>query len=73
MRMFLLLHHDHHHTYAVLAPPPPPHKQIAFDKSAGTKKKFFGGYVEVKETKDFVDKDAYNFGNRFKEAFGLRK
>jgi hypothetical protein len=46
--------------------------QIQFDKSAGTKKGFFGGYIEVKEAKDYVDYDATPM-NRFKQAFGLKK
>lgn len=46
--------------------------QIALDKARGTKKNFFGGYVEVKETEMKVDYDATPM-NRIKEAFGLKK
>jgi hypothetical protein len=45
--------------------------QLAFDKSAGTKSGFFGGYVEVKETQEYVDADATPM-KRFKQAFGLK-
>lgn len=40
-------------------------------QSAGTKKNFFGGNIEVKETKMYVDTSATPM-NRFKEAFGLK-
>lgn len=46
--------------------------QIALDKARGTKKNFFGGYVEVKETEMKVDYDATPM-NRIKEAFGFKK
>lgn len=46
--------------------------QLALDKARGTKKNFFGGYVEVKETEMKVDYNATPM-NRIKEAFGLKK
>lgn len=46
--------------------------QIALDKARGTGKNFFGGYVEVKETKMVVDESATPM-NRLKEAFGLKR
>eukprot|EP00611_Tribonema_gayanum_P010750 TRINITY_DN2083_c0_g1_i4.p1 TRINITY_DN2083_c0_g1~~TRINITY_DN2083_c0_g1_i4.p1 ORF type:complete len:203 (-),score=48.17 TRINITY_DN2083_c0_g1_i4:471-1079(-) len=32
--------------------------QLLFEKAVGTKKNFFGGYVETIEVKDYVDEDA---------------
>ena len=45
--------------------------QILLDKARGTGKQFFGGYVEVKETKMVVDTEA-TVGKRFKAAFGIK-
>ncbi|TFJ80767.1 hypothetical protein NSK_007944 [Nannochloropsis salina CCMP1776] len=45
--------------------------QLLLDKARGTGKNFFGGYVEVKETKMVVDTEA-TVGKRLKAAFGLK-
>jgi hypothetical protein len=45
--------------------------QILLDKARGTGKQFFGGYVEVKETKMVVDTEA-TVAKRFKAAFGIK-